>query len=59
VLPVPQEPGRYDRFLTLKNLIVTADGEKRFAAGERNGPVDRFGRRVPRAWASGRAPHQP
>ncbi|HEY5084220.1 MAG TPA: hypothetical protein VII48_06865 [Rhizomicrobium sp.] len=42
----------------MKNLIVTADGEKRFAAGERNGPVDRFERRALRAWASGRAPHQ-
>jgi len=29
-------------------------GEKRFAKGERNGPVDHFERRTPRAWASGR-----
>src|SRR5690348_11389795 len=29
-------------------------GEERFAQGERNGPVDHFERRTPRAWASGR-----
>jgi len=28
--------------------------EKRFAKGERNGPVDHSERRTPRAWASGR-----
>jgi hypothetical protein len=30
-------------------------GEARFAKGERNGPVDHFEQRTPRAWASGRA----
>src|SRR3954463_5227240 len=29
------------------------NSEERFATGERNGPVDHFERRTPRAWASG------
>jgi hypothetical protein len=31
-----------------------SEGEERFAEGERNGPVDHFERRTPRAKASGR-----
>jgi NAD(P)-dependent dehydrogenase (short-subunit alcohol dehydrogenase family) len=34
--------------------VTRLRGEERFAEGERNGPVDHFERRTPRAWASGR-----